>query len=240
VALRGVLFDVGGTLLRDDPHQLGDDPKAHSLARLREAFGEDLPWFAEVLKDELERYEHDGIRHRQDTRAAVRALLARAGVSISETEAERIRAACCLPGRLIELPRPGALAALRYARRRGLGVALCTNVLWRTAADSMRDWIERGTGDCIDSHVTSIDVGWRKPHPAMFQRALAELRVDPAEAVMVGNSMEADIAPAKALGLRTVLVRSRDASSADVEPDATVDEMTELPATLDRWLSAAP
>jgi HAD superfamily hydrolase (TIGR01509 family) len=239
VALRGVLFDVGGTLLRDDA-PLGDDAKAHSLARLREAFGEDLPWFAEVLRDELERYEHDGIRHRQDTRAAVRVLLARAGVSITEAEAERIRAACCLPGTLIELPRPGALAALRHAKRSGLSVALCTNVLWRTAADSMRDWIERGAGDCIDSHVTSIDVGWRKPHPAMFQRALAELRVDPAEAVMVGNSMEADIAPAKALGLRAVLVRSRDTSSAGVEPDATLDEMTELPATLDRWLSAVP
>lgn len=226
---------MGGTLLRDDTYDMVQ-ARARSLSRLREAFGEDLPWFAHVLDGELERVDHEGVRHRQDTRAAVRAVLAQAGISLSEEEAERVRAACCLPGTMIEEPRPGALEALRYVKRRGLGVALCTNVLWRTASDSMRDWLERGAGESIDAHVTSIDVGWRKPHPAMFERALGELGVTPSEAVMVGNSMEADIAPAKALGLRAVLVRSRETSTADVEPDAIIDEMTELPPVLDRWL----
>ena len=111
-----------------------------------------------------------------------------------------------------------------------------TNVLWRTAADSRADWAARGLADCISLIVTSLDVGWRKPHPAMFQRALEELRVEPSQAVMAGNSKAADIAPARRLGMRTILVRSREAITAAVRPDAVIDELTELPPILERWL----
>jgi FMN phosphatase YigB (HAD superfamily) len=234
--LRAVLFDVGGTLVRDDAPELGTGADGHQRARLRESFGEDLPWFENVVAAKLESEDWQGVAHRQDTRAAIRELLAEVGVRISEADAERIRAACCLPGPAVEQPRPGALEALWYAKRLGLRVALVTNVLWRTGADSMRDWIERGTGDCIDAHVTSIDVGWRKPHSAMFERAHRELGVDASEAAMVGNSRAADIAPAKRLGMRAVLVRSLDRSASDVEPDEVIDELTELPEILDRWV----
>lgn len=236
--IRGLLFDVGGTLIRDDTYQFGAAADARRLERLREAFGTDLPWFARVIAaTELEREEHRGTLHRQDTRDVIRELVREAGVEIGDVDAERIRAACCLPGSVLEVPRPGALEALRWAERRGLRVALVTNVLWRTGADSLRDWLERGVGDCIDAYVTSIDVGWRKPHPAMFERALAELGVTASEAVMVGNSRAADIAPAKRLGLRTVLVRSSERSASEAEPDATIDEVAALPELLETWLS---
>jgi len=235
VRLRAVLFDVGGTLLSEDTYLVGEAWHARRIARLREAFARDLPWFAEVVRLP-EDDTHEGVLHRQATRAAIRAFLAARGVSVSAEEVERIRAACCVPSIEAERPREGALDALRWCRARGLKVALVTNVLWRSAADSHADWMERGVDDCIDAIVTSLDVGWRKPHPAMFEQALAALAVRPAEAVMVGNSRDADIAPAKRLGLRAILVRSRNVDGAEEEPDAIIDEPRELPAVLRSWL----
>lgn len=234
--LRAVLFDVGGTLTDDATYQLGEAADRERLRRLEEAFGDERPWFAELLRGELEREELDGVRWRQDTRLVVRRIAAELGVSLTAEEAERVRAACCLPGAFIEKMRPGAAEALRWARGRGLRIALVTNVLWRTEGESLRDWSDRGVADCIDAIVTSIDVGWRKPHPAMFESALARLGVEAEAAVMVGNSRLADIAPAKRLGMRAVAVRSRDRSLAEEEPDAVIDEMTELRGVLERWV----
>jgi len=180
--------------------------------------------------------EHEGQRHRQETRLWIRSLLLEHGVTTTDDEVERIRAACCVPSLEGERPREGALAALRWCKERNLMVGLVTNVLWRTAAESLADWTSRGAADCIDTIVTSLDARWRKPHPAMFERALSGLQVAARDTVMVGNSRAADVAPAKALGMRAVLIRSREGSTSDTAPDAVISEMTELPAVLERWL----
>ncbi len=236
--LRAVLFDVGGTLVRDDTYALGAEHRALRVSRLGEVFGTLRPWFDDVLATEFERDEFDGVPYRQDTRAQIRAVVRGHGLELTEEDVERVRAACCLPTAElgVEIPRAGAIEALRWCKAHGLGVALVTNVLWRTAADSRADWEVRGAANCIDTIVTSIDVGWRKPHPAMFERALADHGVGPHEAVMIGNSRVADIAPAKAMGMRAVLVRSRETSLSDVEPDAVIDELTELSPLLESWL----
>ena len=57
----------------------------------------------------------------------------------------------------------------------------------------------------VDALVVSEDVGKEKPAQEMFERALAELGGHkPAEALMVGDSLERDIAGAKTFGMRTV------------------------------------
>ena len=76
-----------------------------------------------------------------------------------------------------------------------------------------------------------------KPTPAYFQAALAEVDATPAEAVMVGDDVEADIGGAKAIGMRGVLVRTgkfRPAAlkEAEPQPDAVVDSIADLPAYL--------
>ena len=58
-----------------------------------------------------------------------------------------------------------------------------------------------------------------------------------AEAVMVGDDVEADIGGAKAIGMRGVLVRTgkfRPAAleEAEPQPDAVVDSIADLPAYL--------
>lgn len=49
-----------------------------------------------------------------------------------------------------------------------------------------------------------------KPSPLMFERACAVLGVAPADAVMIGDNPETDIAGARAFGIRPILVGGRD------------------------------
>lgn len=50
---------------------------------------------------------------------------------------------------------------------------------------------------------------------------------------MVGDSGLKDIGPAKSLGMRTIHVRSSDVTPAVPLPDASVVDLSELPAALD-------
>ena len=54
-----------------------------------------------------------------------------------------------------------------------------------------------------------------KPHRSIFERALAEAGVAPHQAIMVGDSLKADIEGAVATGMRGVLLRR----SGEVPPD---------------------
>ncbi len=74
----------------------------------------------------------------------------------------------------------------------------------------------------VDAIVDSRSHGRVKPHPTIFQAALAALEVDPGDAVMVGDSPEDDIEGARSLGMRALLV-DRD----DRHPKAE-DRLTDL------------
>ena len=57
----------------------------------------------------------------------------------------------------------------------------------------------------FDVIVYSYEVGMTKSNPEIFTLALSSLHVEPSEAVMVGDSMNSDIRPAEALGIKGIL-----------------------------------
>lgn len=59
----------------------------------------------------------------------------------------------------------------------------------------------------LDGILTSAEVGARKPAPAIFEQALALVGAGPEDAVHVGDSLEEDVAGARAAGIEPVLVR---------------------------------
>ena len=61
----------------------------------------------------------------------------------------------------------------------------------------------------IGAAVSSAEHGYLKPHPSIFETALAALGVEACEAVMVGDSVKHDIEGARRIGMRAVLVRRR-------------------------------
>ena len=80
----------------------------------------------------------------------------------------------------------------------------------------------------------SAEFGAKKPDAALFEAALRQAGCLPAEAAMVGDRLDNDIAPAKRLGMRTVRILqgygalSRPRNDWE-EPEETVRTLAELP-----------
>ena len=123
-------------------------------------------------------------------------------------------------------PFPDAVEVLAELRRRGFRLGAVTNRAFggeRFRAD-LRD---AGLDIGWDAEAVSVEVGYLKPHPAIFRRALDELCVTPAETLMVGNSLAEDVAGAQQLGMAAAWRRSAP-DAEGVIPDYTFDELGEL------------
>jgi HAD superfamily hydrolase (TIGR01549 family) len=86
------------------------------------------------------------------------------------------------------------------------------------------------------SIVDSAVVGIRKPEPGIFELALNELSVKPNEAVMIGDSYDNDIKPAKSLGCYTIWIVGKGWNNpADAkDADSMIKSITEIPDTLNK------
>jgi putative hydrolase of the HAD superfamily len=94
---------------------------------------------------------------------------------------------------------PGVLARLRAG---GARLAVVSN--WDV---SLHDVLERtGLRPLVDAVVISAELGVAKPDPAIFRAALDRLGAGPDGALHVGDSLEDDVAGARAAGLEAVLV----------------------------------
>jgi HAD superfamily hydrolase (TIGR01458 family) len=113
------------------------------------------------------------------------------------------------------------------------------NRWWQTKHGPMLDGGAFVAGLEYAADTEAVVVG--KPSPAYFEAALETLDADPELAWMIGDDVEADIAGAQRLGMRTVLVRTGkfrpDAvESGPVRPDAIVSSIAQLPDWLERHL----
>src|SRR5436190_15649484 len=100
------------------------------------------------------------------------------------------------------------LAELRAA---GLRIGLVSN-----SARDVREFARHHRLE-VDAGISSFHHGHTKPHASIFRAVLELLGVEPAGAVMVGDTIADDIEGALALGMRAILV-DREARNPDFEP----------------------
>jgi putative hydrolase of the HAD superfamily len=127
---------------------------------------------------------------------------------------------------------PDTLTVLTALRPR-YRLALITN----GAPDLQRTKIgATGLGEWFEVMVVSGELGLGKPDPGIFTAALARLQLTPRDVVMVGNSLDHDIAGARAAGVGSVWInRSVDSLPTDLTPDAVITGLDELPSLLAAW-----
>lgn len=95
---------------------------------------------------------------------------------------------------------PGTRDALERLRRE-YAIAVISN------ADGRIDAVLRrcGIADCFASITDSGNVGHEKPHPAIFEAALREMKADAAESLYVGDVYSVDYVGARNAGMQAVL-----------------------------------
>jgi len=82
-----------------------------------------------------------------------------------------------------------------------------------------------GVLDRFEAVVTSIDFGWRKPHPKIYSAALDTLGIEAQAAVFVGDSYEPDFLGPERAGIRAFLI--------DPQRQTTVPDERRLESVLD-------
>jgi putative hydrolase of the HAD superfamily len=110
-------------------------------------------------------------------------------------------------------------------------LALLTN----GAPDLQREKIAAsGLESFFKAIAVSGEHGIGKPKPEIFHRLLGELGVSAEEAVMVGNSLERDIAGARNAGIRSIWIRVPGSEEqAEVTPDHTITDLSEVLTIID-------
>ena len=78
--------------------------------------------------------------------------------------------------------------------------------------------------------VTSVEVGWRKPHPRIYRAALDALGIAAGEAVFVGDTYNADFVGPTHAGMRAYLIAREGA--APVPSDHRLTSILQLPERL--------
>jgi len=116
-----------------------------------------------------------------------------------------------------------ALPVLEELRAASLKIGLVSNGI-----RDLAQFVEHHRLD-VDAIVDSRTHGRVKPHPTIFEAALARLEVAPAEAVMVGDSVEEDVEGARALGMGAILV---DREERHPEVEDRLADLFGLPAAL--------
>jgi putative hydrolase of the HAD superfamily len=217
VPIRAVLFDLGNTLvgyftspqfpvvlrgcLQECAKELGlaDDPVrskdllAHALLLNREEPGHAVRPLAERLEELFGRY-----------------------ASLDEASTQALVMAFLRPIFAMARLDSQAVPVLEALRGCGVKTAIVSNTPWGSPASVWREELRRhGLLDKVDATVFCMDVGWRKPHRAPFDRALALLEVEAAEALFVGDDHRWDVVGAQNAGLCPVLLASGVTSSAD-------------------------
>jgi len=114
-------------------------------------------------------------------------------------------------------------------------LALHRNLYWRTDAGLQLDTGAFLAGLEQAAGVTAEVIG--KPAAVFFQAALATLRAGPAQTVMIGDDIEADVLAAQRAGITGILVRTgkylaRALEGASGTPDHIVDSIADVPSML--------
>ncbi len=83
--------------------------------------------------------------------------------------------------------------------------------------------------DFFDETILSCDVALLKPNPKIFRLPLKKLKIKPAEAVMVGDSLRTDMTGAKRAGMKSILIdRKNRHKGKKLSVDAVIHSLDEL------------
>lgn len=208
--LAAVIFDLGGTLIY--PTTTPDDNLA-SFEQWRRTRGLPEELTAALREARQWMWEMTAATGRQYTaQEAIRRAYDRLSLPApDQATVEAAEQAFFAPELAGYRAFPESVALLRRLRAARLRTACVSN--------SSSHWlIERiveqmGFGAYLDPVVSSAGYGRVKPDPGIFRAVLSRWGVSPARVAMIGDTLAADIAGGRGLGMRTICVTMMPAPS---------------------------
>jgi putative hydrolase of the HAD superfamily len=226
---RAILFDVGGPIDMEFAWEIAVDGAIASACGL-EGIRVDQAMIDEASDAAVAAFAPDAYVHMIDT-------LCGGDPRTIDRVRQRVRA---MTGNLdVFQLRPDIDGLLRRLRKRELRLGIVAN-----QPQAARERLARaGIGDLFEYQGLSGLSGFSKPDPRAFQAAAEALGLTPADCVMVGDRIDNDIVPAKALGMATILLRGgrhrrQKPRTPAEEPDAAVTDVLELEAAINALLSS--
>lgn len=117
---------------------------------------------------------------------------------------------------------PHAHLVLDALRDAGIRVGIVTNGWTRKQQDCLDALDLPRRADVV---VISEQAGVRKPEPAIYRLALAELGVDASQALFVGDSPVNDVRGPQAVGMRAAFLPTGHSLPPDIVPDFILDDL---------------
>lgn len=202
-----VIFDAFNTLVTSRPGYA--EAFLAGLGTVSEHASADLLTTLQVASEGLDHSEWSGSRRAYSRWAAeTLASLAQASADWDTELAPRVVPAL---EQLHQAPMgalPEAADCLAMLKGAGFGIAVCSNWGWDLAADLAGSGLARW----IDVLVTSAQIGYRKPHPRIYQATLDLAGFSAADAIFVGDNLRTDALGPQRSGIRSVLL-ARDADT---------------------------
>jgi len=241
MATKAVLFDLGNTLWHIPERPPVDEIRQETVRRI---FGLLATWGIEPVGElrflgrdirlavgAADKAAYDNDQVSPDVPTLVQDLVAKKGLDLSLEQSAELWHTWNLPGeffgrRLFD----DAFNTLDELRNRGFRFGCVTNRPY-AGPTFVEEVTEHGLHDYFEVMSVSCDLGYMKPHRRIYEHALEGLGIAPVEAVMVGDSLKADVAGAQALGITAVWNRHHEIDEENVDhvkPDYVIDELAEL------------
>lgn len=120
---------------------------------------------------------------------------------------------------------PGGKKTLTALRKKGWKLGLISNTGRTSGAYLRRVLQKRRVFDLFDAFSFSDELGVRKPHPAIFEKTMRDLKTGVKDSYHLGDSWEADVSGAQKAGLKPLWF----CRNGEVPPDPAVRRIRNWP-----------
>ncbi|HET6781767.1 MAG TPA: HAD family hydrolase [bacterium] len=238
--IEGVIFDLGGTLIERGRRSFEPGNATALTEWLRRGDHHVGAEFADAVVAEREASfaRRTELREAQAVQA-LRPVFGRYSVPTDDAFVTAAEVAFYEPELRAMRLLPGTVELLQQLHARQLRIGLASNA---TSHYFVQECCKRlGISRYLDPIMSSAAVGWAKPDARIFKAILQSWAMTPGHAVMVGDSVGADIAGARTMGMRSILLTAEHDQGEPrtwegVQADAEAATLKETGRIIERWL----
>lgn len=240
-AVRGILFDLGDTVLnfgKVDIHALFEKGARLAHDYLRQ-LDQPVPSFARYHRRQFwsirwNYLKSHFLRREFNSLDLIRSMCRRYGQQLDDDQLMELAWKWYQPLSEQATVEDGTRELLEGFRSRGLTLGIVSNTFVPGEVLD-RHLAQEGLLGLFPVRVYSCDVGYRKPHAKIFNVALRRTGLQADQTIFVGDSLRADIEGANRMGMISVLKAPEGSSGSSITARYRIARLADLESVLKRY-----